>query len=94
MTDRADEIINAAERVLRERRGRSAPDSNQCGPDWGPLYRYVQGVVLGCVAGLIIGYALAIAFPQRADTCSIRASSSHMSVCLDSSLAKAKGLMR
>jgi hypothetical protein len=94
MTDRADEIINAAERVLRERRGRSAPDSNQCGPDWGPLYRYVQGVVLGCVAGLILGFGLATIFPMRSETCSVRASSAHMSVCLDGSLAKAKGLVR
>lgn len=94
MADRADEIIDAAERVLRERRGRSAPDSNQSDPNWGPLYRYVQGVVLGCVAGLIIGYSLGVVFQQRAETCSVRASSSHMSVCLDCSLAKAKGLIR
>ncbi|WP_439357841.1 hypothetical protein [Bradyrhizobium sp. DASA03007] len=93
MTDRADEIIDAAERVLRDRRGRSAPVQNQAPvSDWGPLYRYIQGVVLGAVAGLIIGYGLGVAFPQ--DTCKVRASASHLSVCLDGQIAKAKGLMR
>jgi hypothetical protein len=91
VTDRADEIINAAERIVR---GRSAPVTNQNSPDWGPLYRYVQGVVLGCVAGLIIGYVLGATMGPGRDTCSVRASSSHMSVCLDGSIAKAKGLLR
>jgi hypothetical protein len=92
MTDRADKIIDAAERVLREQRGRSAPVTTQDTSDWGPLYRYVQGVVLGCTVGLIIGYALAVFVPR--DACQIRANSSHLSVCLDGQMAKAKGLLR
>jgi hypothetical protein len=95
VADRKDEILAAAEQALRQR-GRSAPVTNQDTPDWGPLYRYVQGVVLGCTVGLIIGYALGIfgVFLPRQDTCQIRASSSHVSMCLDGTLAKAKGLLR
>jgi hypothetical protein len=94
MTDRADEIIAAAEQALRERRGRSAPETNQTAPDWGPLYRYLQGVVLGCVAGLIIGYICGAFIGPGRDTCKVRASTARMAVCLDDSIAKAKGLMR
>jgi hypothetical protein len=92
VTDRADKIIDAAERVLREQRGRSAPVTNQATPDWGPLYRYLQGVVMGCVAGLMLGYVLGVAFPPRQDTCQIRASSAHVSMCLDKPIAKAREL--
>jgi len=93
MTNRADEILDAAEQALRERRGRSAPEVNQA-RDWAPLYRYVQGVVLGCVAGLIVGYALGATIGTGRDTCQVRASSAHVSLCLDGQLAKAKGLLR
>jgi hypothetical protein len=94
VSDRKDEILAAAEQALRERRGRSAPLTNQNSPDRGPLYRYVQGVVLGCVAGLIIGYVLGSAIGPGRDTCKVRASTAHMAVCLDDSIAKAKGLLR
>lgn len=96
MTARADVIIKEAERILREKRGRSAPDQNQSSPpsDWTPVYRYFQGVVLGCVAGLMVGFVLGVIFPPSRDTCQVRASSAHMSICLDAQLKKAKELVR
>jgi hypothetical protein len=76
----------------RMRRGRAAPESNQNAAEPSALRRYVQGVFLGCVVGLTIGYVLGIVVPK--DICQIRASSSHVSVCLDGPISKVKGLVR
>lgn len=93
--ERKDLILARAEELVREergRRGRSAPDQNQSTAAPTALYRYLQGVVMGCVMGLMIGYLLGIIFPSRHDDCQVRASSAHVSLCLDAQLKKAKGL--
>ncbi|WP_029083431.1 hypothetical protein [Bradyrhizobium sp. th.b2] len=95
--ERKDVILARAEALVREergRRGRSAPDLNQssaAAPS--PLARYLQGVALGCVAGFVVGYVLGIAVPRH-DDCRLRANATHVSVCLDGPLAKAKELVR
>jgi hypothetical protein len=91
MTARADEIVDAAERIVR---GRYAPVQNQSTApyDWEPLYRYVKGFIIGCAAGLMVGFVLGAVFPPNRDTCRLRANATQVSICLDSPLAKAREL--
>lgn len=93
--ERKDAILARAEELVREermRRGRSAPESNRHATAPSPFWRYVQAVAVGIAVGLGIGYALGQIVPH--DQCQVRASASHVSVCLDGQLAKLKELRR
>lgn len=58
------------------------------------MTEYLNRVLLGIAGGLVVGYTLGVWLPPKPDNCQARVSSAHVSLCLDSKIEKAKGLLR